>query len=58
MDVTYLITERTGVCELDYEVACEMKGIFYKLMAPLIWAVARGNAKKSLDNLAAVATRL
>ena len=57
MDVTYEIAERTGACVLDYDVTCELKGVLYKLMAPLIWAVSRASAKKSLDNLSAIASR-
>jgi carbon monoxide dehydrogenase subunit G len=57
MDVTYVITERAGACVLDYDVACELKGLVCKLMAPLIWVGSRVNAKKSLDALSAIASR-
>jgi carbon monoxide dehydrogenase subunit G len=57
MDATYVITARAGACVLDYDVTCELKGIVYRLMAPLVWAMARANAKKSLDNLSAIAAR-
>jgi carbon monoxide dehydrogenase subunit G len=54
MDVEYRIAPDAGGTRLDYDVQVPMKGVF-RLMAPLIWLVSRGNARKTLGKLAEIA---
>jgi hypothetical protein len=54
MDVAYgLSLGETGMT-LDYDVQVPLKGIMFKLMAPLIWLASASNAKKSLMKLKAL----
>lgn len=51
MDVTYDIAPHAGGTSLDYDVRVPMKGLFFKLMAPLFRLMAMTNANKDLSTL-------
>lgn len=55
MDVTYTITAAPGGCLLDFDVEVPLKGILFKLMAPLIWIMSAANARRDLGKLATLA---
>ncbi len=56
MDVVYeLSNDEMARTTLDYDVQVPLVGLFYKLLAPLIWLMAASNAKKDLAKLCALA---
>jgi hypothetical protein len=55
MDIVYALSQGEGGTILDYDAQVPLKGIMFKLMAPIIWLVAASTAKKDLAKLRALA---
>jgi carbon monoxide dehydrogenase subunit G len=55
MHVVYDLKPTELGTTLDYDVQVPLKGLFFKLMAPLIWIAAASNAKKDLTKLKSLA---
>jgi uncharacterized protein YndB with AHSA1/START domain len=55
MDVAYDLSPSETGTVLEYDVQVPLKGIVFKLMAPIIWFVAASNAKRDLTKLRSLA---
>lgn len=51
MDVAYRLTPRGRGCTLDYSVRWEARGLFLRLMSPLLTFVSRRKIVRQLDGL-------